>query len=75
MVEQATYDLYELRGGSDSLQLTYLIQEVEAATIEDVLHHVDQTTRPGIRVWIVDMTGMKKPFVHIPVKVNPADSL
>ncbi len=52
------------------LEHTHLIQEVEAASIDDVLRHVAQTL-PTENVWIINKTGNTKPFVHIPMHLGP----
>lgn len=75
MIEEVTYDLYELRGGSDSLKSTHLLQRVEAASVEDVLHHVEQISSPGERIWVVNVAGKLKPFVHIALKVYSSREL
>ena len=36
-MSEITYETYELRGGPNSLEHTHVIQEVEAASVDDVL--------------------------------------
>ncbi len=69
-MSEPTFEKYQLRGGSNSVQHTQLIEEVEAASVDDVLWHLSQT-RPNEHVWVVPMSGKRKPFMQIAVKLGP----
>jgi len=68
---EATFDKYELRGGSLSFPETQLIQEVEAASIEDLKEYVVKTF-PGETLWVVNKSRRDtKPFMVVPMKLGP----
>lgn len=69
-MSEPTFEKYQLRGGSNSLQHTHLIEEVEAASIDDVMWHLSQT-RPTENVWIVNMSTNTKPVMRIAMKLSP----
>jgi hypothetical protein len=69
MAEEVTFDRYELRSGSNSFKETHLLEEVEAATPEDVRRHIEET-RPGELVWVVNRTKKTPPYAHVPVRIS-----
>ena len=74
MTEEVTFDLYELRGGSNSFKQTHLLEEVEAANPKDVGWHIEQS-RPGEVVWVRNVTKNGQPYAHVPTKIKPSDRL
>lgn len=69
-MSEPTFKKYQLRGGSNSLQHTRLIEEVEAASIEDVMWHLSQT-RPTENVWIINVSRITKPVMRVAMKLGP----
>jgi hypothetical protein len=68
-MSEITYQKFELRGGSASLEKTYLIKVIEAASLEDARAHVAQTF-PHELAWIVPKSGNAKPILCVPVNVR-----
>ncbi len=69
-MNEVTYNKYELRGGSSSLPETQLIQEVEAASIEDLKSYLNESY-PGQMLWVVNKSQNTRPFMVIPMKLGP----
>jgi hypothetical protein len=72
-MSEVKFETYELRGGSTSLPHTKLIQEIEAASAEDVRAYAIENY-PGQDLWIINKSRNTRPFMLIAVKLGPAIS-
>jgi hypothetical protein len=70
MNEEVIYEKYELRGGSSSFPDTELIQEVEAANIQDLKSYVAENYQ-GHMIWVVNKSRSTNPFMLIPMRLGP----
>jgi hypothetical protein len=70
-MSEVDYQKYEVRSGSSDFSRTQLLQEVEAASFEDLKAYLGKNY-PGQNLWITNTTGNGRPFMLVAMKLGPA---